>query len=195
MTKARLIFTSLLFFAGTQCLLAQNFPKDKSTGKITYTDLIGFDSVDAKVSFKNLLAFFQNEKFNRYEDIWTNDSLLVIRATLLFDVDLSFSEKFGQLKCVLKFRCYPNKVWYYFTDFEHIPLENYPPCHTTLEIIEPKCFEGKPFEKKWQKVKEDLIAAMNDYIMNLALNVIPKDQPCKKIIKMSDYFLWRIIMK
>lgn len=86
-------------------------------------------------------------------------------------------------------------IWCYFTDFEHIPLDNYPPCQTQLEVIEPMCFDNQPYEKKWIKVKEDLVAAMNDYILALAFREIPKNQPLKAVLKMNNYFLWRIIMK
>ena len=181
----------ILFFilANTNFAIGQNLPIDKTTNEIVYTDLILFDTLTADTAFTQMLNYV-NSAPNRNSNIQANNNRLLITFTTTNNSYSKFPKEFGQIECDVVIKFFPNKFAYRITNFRHVPINDFPPCTNNLNVLRPKCFEGKPYEKYWRKVKQCAINSMNDYIIKL-LYVTLENQPTTETLKMDDYFLAR----
>jgi len=169
--------------------ISQNLPTDKNTNEIVYTDLILFDTLNPDTAFIHMINAL-NKYPKKNKNLQSDNKKLLITFTTINTSYSKFPDEFGEIECDVVIRYFPNKFAYRITNFQHVPVDNYPPCINNLNVIRPKCFEGKPYEKYWKNVKQCAIYSMNDFIMNLFF-VSLENQPTRKTIKIDNYFLAR----
>ncbi|MEM9921211.1 MAG: hypothetical protein AAF990_24130 [Bacteroidota bacterium] len=162
---------------------------DEKTGEVVYTDLVLFDTLTPDTAFLQMLNYVRSDSI-RNKNIQANSDRSLITFTTVSSAYSEFPDRFGEILCDVVIKYFPNKFAYRITNFRHVPLDDFPPCTNNLNVVRPKCFEGKPYEKYWGNVKECAISSMNDFIIKL-LYVSLENQPTTKTLKMDDYFLWR----
>jgi hypothetical protein len=179
----------IFIIANTNFVTGQNLPIEANTNEVVYTDLILFDTLTADTAFTQMLNYV-NSNPNQNVKIQSDRTQRLITFTNINTAYSNFPDKFGQIECDVVVKYFPNKFAYRITNFRHVPVNKFPPCTNNLNVIRPKCFEGKPYEEYWKNVKQCAINHMNDFI-GMLLNVTLENQPTKEILKWDDYFLAR----
>ena len=166
-------------------MVAQSFPMNNKTGKIVYTDIVKYDTLNADTAFYKILENFQ-ESSKYFVNLEYDTTLLTINCTYRIPAFVNFPDHYGKIEYDIYIKCLPNKTGYRLTNFRHILL-NKEQYVNNLELERPKYFDSSKY-RYWKTIKIEAMTSINDLVLTIIFVPIRNEWE-ERTVQYDDYFL------
>jgi len=178
--KSTLLISLIFWFASP--VFGQNMPVDKTTGKITYTEVVKVDSVSQKELYNAsklwaMRAFADSKHVNEVKNA---ETFTLSLAPSVETRDLNSNLKTGYLYYTLTIECRDGRYKYTLTDFKHEKNPETNVCDGgNLENANYDC-PGLVLNKKkfWADIKQqandNIVALIADMKKSIVQNAVHK---------------------